>query len=110
MDRKVLGCIGMMQNMTRKRKRREDEEFNELLEEMKQVGDSGTYGDNNDDIEYVTTVLSNIIAVVVDTKKGAGPRKTKIDRSHQKNFWTNGYVNWDVKEFKISRKDQSRKL
>lgn len=95
MDRKI-GCIAMMQNMTRKRKRRENEDFYELLEETHHVDDS----ESDDPIEYMTTVLSNTIAVVVDEKKRDGQRKPKIDRSHQKNFWTNGYVNWDEEEFK----------
>ena len=94
--RKAVFCVNAVQNLLKKRKKREDEDFDELLESVENYGEK-SYDENN---SYVASILSNATAAVINNRKRKRPRKPDIDRSYQKQFWDNGYANWDDEQFK----------
>ena len=73
--------------LSKKRKKREEEDFETMLEETEQTS---YHGDKEDDVGVIMGAVGYATVLATSNKRG-GPREKPLDRTQQKEIWGLGY-------------------
>jgi hypothetical protein len=92
--RKAVLLFESLMRSSKKRRLQEDEELENIFLEIE------NHDEVDGDEESEIGVMAAVSTAVSMGERKRGPCKPNIDRTHQKEFWTNGCRTWDNEQFK----------